>query len=549
MRLLSSLLALAFVLAGCATEPARTAADRPRLVVQFIIDGLPQWQVTQYRDQLGPGGFRRFLDEGLMFTNANYSHAYTVTAIGHATIATGAYPRTHGIIGNEWYDPATGKQVYCTADEGASIIDAKASAYGGTSPKLLLAETIGDSLKAVSPGSKVIGISAKDRGAILPAGHKGTAYMYMEENGIFASSTYYMASHPQWVKDFNAKKPADAYFRKPWTPLRAEADYAKSLPDGQAWYSTDPPGRFPIVPGANESAPNRKFYGALITSPFADQLTLDFARAAIAAEQLGRDDAPDFLSISLSGHDYINHSFGAESRISHDHVLQLDAQLAAFFADLDRTVGRGNYVAVLTADHGFMMVPEHAKSLGRDAGRFNGRAANEAVEKALVEKFGAGKWVQRFSTSGLLLDPKVIAERRAPRKDVEATAKAALLALPGVERVHTRTEMEELRVLRENRFFPDAQKTFHPERSSHLFVVMKPGWMMSSRTTGTTHGSPHDYDRHVPALFYGPGFVTAGVSARPIDVADIAPTLATLLKVPVPKQAEGRAQDLRPSPR
>jgi len=549
MRFLTSLpaLALAFIAAGCAEAPSKPAADRPRLVVQLIVDGLPQWQVTRYRDQLGSGGLRRFLDEGSMFTEAHYTNAYTVTAVGHATIATGAYPRATGIIGNEWHDPVTGAQVYCTQDESATYIDAKGSKFGGTSPKLLQAETVGDVLRTADPRSKVLGISGKDRGAIIPAGHKGTAYMFIEESGIFASTTYYMPAHPQWVKDFNAKKPADAYFRKPWTPLRGESEYGKSLADGQAWFP--PGGKFPIVPGHDVDAPGPKFYGALLVSPYADQLTFDFARAAIAAEQLGQDDAPDLLSISLSAHDYVNHSFGAESRISHDHVLQLDRQLAAFFADLDKTVGRGNYVAVLTADHGFMPVPEHTKSLGQDGGRFDSRAATAAVEKALSAKFGEGKWVRRFSTSGLLLDHALIEQKKLPRRAVEDEAKVALVALPGVHEVATRTDLEGLRVAGEMRLHSAVQKGFFPGRSADLFVTMKPNWMMSSRTTGTTHGSPHAYDTHVPILLYGPGWIPVGTYQRRVDVADIAPTLARLLKIAPPRASEGRVLEYGPGMR
>jgi hypothetical protein len=211
----------------------------------------------------------------------------------------------------------------------------------GTSPRNYKVETLGDVLRTRSPESKVIGISGKDRGAILPAGHKGTAYMYMTETGRFASSTYYMLEHPQWVTDFNAAKPADAFFKKTWAPLLPESAYARSVPDGQPWQVASGNGnRLPAVIGDKMDAPGPRFYGNLLASPFGDELTLAFARAAVQNEQLGQRGVQDILSVSLSSHDYINHAFGPESRLSHDHMLHLDRHLQAFFQFLDSRWGR-----------------------------------------------------------------------------------------------------------------------------------------------------------------------------------------------------------------
>ncbi|QJW84273.1 hypothetical protein HK414_11895 [Ramlibacter terrae] len=187
-------------------------------------------------------------------------------------------------------------------------------------------------LRRVDPKSKVIGISGKDRGAILPAGRAGTAYMYMDETGEFASSSHYMQRHPAWAEAFNRARPADRYFKAEWKPLLPEPAYAASVPDNQPWYGAGG-GKLPMTMGAADASPGQPFYAALLRSPFVDALTLDFARAAIAGEELGRDDAPDILSVSLSGHDYVNHRWSAESRLSHDHLLQLDRLLEAFFKD------------------------------------------------------------------------------------------------------------------------------------------------------------------------------------------------------------------------
>ena len=220
-------------LAGCATRPAGTLP--PRLVVMIVVDGLPQWQVTAYRDQLAPDGLARFLDKGAWFSDAHYSHAYTVTGAGHATLLTGAYPHRTGIIGNEWRDPETGAEVYCAADPSYRFIAQPKARALGTGPRNLRAESLGDVLRAASPESKVIAISGKDRGAVLPAGRSGTAYVYLPETGGFSSTTRYMESHPAWVEAFNGAKPSDRYFGKAWEPLLPDMAYARSVPDAQPW--------------------------------------------------------------------------------------------------------------------------------------------------------------------------------------------------------------------------------------------------------------------------------------------------------------------------
>lgn len=309
-----ALAGLAFVtaalLGGC-VRPDAGAPQKPRLVVFLVVDGLPQWQVLAYRDQLAADGLRRFLDRGTWYSDAHFGHAFTVTGAGHAVLLTGAYPHRTGIIGNEWLDRASGEAVYCTSDETHTYLENDTAKLAGTSPRNLLAETVGDVLRQIDPRAKVIAVSGKDRGAIPPAGKSGVAYMYMRDSGRFASSTYYLNEHPAWVRGFNAQKPADRYFRATWSPLLPEGAYAKSLPDERPWYGPD--GKLPKVYGEASDAPGPRFYRSLLTGPFADEMTIAFARAAVLGEDLGKDDATDILSVSLSGHDYVNHSWGAES--------------------------------------------------------------------------------------------------------------------------------------------------------------------------------------------------------------------------------------------
>ena len=529
-------LLLALLLAACAA-PSPTASERPRLVVFLVVDGLPQRQVLAYRDQLAPDGLARFLDRGAWFSQAHYGHAFTVTAAGHATMLTGAYPHRTGIVGNEWRDVNTGAIVYNTEDRAHGYLGHTTQPLDGTSPRNLKADTLGDVLRAADPRAKVIGISGKDRGAILPAGRTGTAYMYMASTGRFASSSYYMQQHPAWVEAFNAAKPADRWFKTEWKPLLADAAYARSLPDNQPWFGPRG-GKLPMMMGvAADDAPGPGYYSGLLRSPFGDQLALEFARAAVQGEQLGRDEVPDILIVSLSGHDYVNHAYSAESRISHDHLLHVDRLLEAFFKDLDATVGRGRYVAALTADHGFMPVPEVSRGQGLDAGRASSSQAVTQINAQLERALGATPLVQASPGSALILNRKLIAERGLNFDDVAERARAVLLQQPGFASAYTRRELE-TRSRNGAPFFDQVLKAWHPQVSGDVQYVLKPHWLSSSNVA--THGSPYEYDTNVPILLWGPPWVKPGrVDAR-VEVVDIAPTLARMLRVAPPPASEGR---------
>ncbi len=517
---------------GKATAP--TLAAKPKLVVLLVVDGLPQSQVTAYRDQLSPDGFRRFLDKGTWYANAHYSHAHTVTAVGHATVLTGAHPSATGMLSNEWRDPATGQAVYCTGDEAHTYLGHKTNRLDGTSPKNLRAESLGDVLKRLTPASKVIAISGKDRGAILPAGKTGTAYMYMAQTGSFVTTTYYMKEHPAWVTAFNAAKPADKYFKQAWKALLPEDAYKQSVADGQTWFAG--PGKLPMTFGAGD-APGANFYGSLMPSPFGDELTFDFARAAISGESLGQDDAPDILSVSLSSHDYVNHAYGAESRISHDHMLHLDRSLQAFFRDLDARVGKDNYVAVLTADHGFMPVPEYSQSLKRGGGRLNTTEMTARINATVGKTFGEGAWLLGSSGNGVLLNKALMASKSVDEKALAIAIRDLLRKEPGIGQAWLKSEVQA--GLPPGTQFADLLKNhLVADLSADIIIVPTRYWLLGSRPGGTTHGTPYDYDTHVPILVYGRG--AAGRVDTPVSVVDIAPTLAKLLDIPVPAQSAGK---------
>lgn len=535
---LAALLA-ALLLAACAVvEPPA----RPKLVLLLVVDGLPQWQVTAYRDQLAADGIARFLERGAWFGQAHYGQSVTVTAAGHATLLTGAYPHRTGIIGNEWRDVASGERVYCTGDDSASYIGHATGPLDGTSPRNLRVESLGDVLRGRDARSKVIAISGKDRGAILPAGRGGTAYMYMAASGQFASSSYYMQTHPAWVTAFNAARPADRWFKAQWQPLLPEAAYARSAPDHQPWFGSRG-GGLPMTLGApSEAAPTPAYYGALLRSPFADALALDFARAALAGEQLGRDDAPDILSVSLSSHDYVNHAWSAESRLSHDHLLQLDRLLERFLRDLDATVGRDNYVAVLTSDHGFMPNPEWSRAQGRPAGRVAASELLARVNGELERQFDAAPLVRFISASALVLDRRLLAAHKLDFAAVADAARAALVAHPAIAAAYTRAELE-AGSRAGAPLFDAMRRSWHRELSGDVQYALRPHWMPGGAVA--THGSPHAYDSHVPLMLWGPRWVRPAQVGGRVELVDLAPTLARMLGVPAPAASEGTPLPLR----
>src|SRR5215471_7490456 len=402
-------------------------AAPPKLVVVIVVDGLPQEQVLKYRDQYQPGGFNLLLQKGAWFGNAHQDHAVTLTAPGHTAVLSGAYPYQSGIIANEWTDPRTLAETYCTGDAAHTYIGEETKKLDGTSPANLRVSTVGDELRYKNGGqSRVIAVSGKDRGAILLAGKTGTAYMYMEKSGRFASSTYYMKEHPRWWETFYAGHPQDRWTGKSWTLSLPESAYARSIADGQPWFPNYR-GMGSRLPFALPAKPDAAYYARLMGTPYGDVATLDFARAAIEGENLGAGAAPDLLGVSLSTHDYVNHSFGPESRESHDHVLHLDRALASFFEYLSKRFGPDGVLIALTADHGFLNVPEYALSKGYPGVRISSANLLADLNERLAARFGAGIYARTLSYPTIILDRKLIAEKRLAPSEVEAEA-ARILA-------------------------------------------------------------------------------------------------------------------------
>jgi predicted AlkP superfamily pyrophosphatase or phosphodiesterase len=539
---LTRLLALT-ALAGSAALSAHAAVqskDQPKLVVVMVIDGLPNEQVARYRDQFAQnGGLRRLLEHGASFSNAHQAHGVTVTAVGHSAISTGAYPYRHGIINNYWYD-AEGNKVYCTEDGRFKYLGEQTDAHDGTSPRNLRVDTIGDQLRyATGNRSKVVTVSGKDRGAILLAGKTGTAYMYMEKSGDFATSSFYMQSYPAWAERFRAARPQDRYYGKSWTRLLPDAAYAGDAPDQEA--TADRPTHFPFMFTSASGKPDAKYYEKLKGSPAGDELTLEFARAAIEGENLGHNPAgvPDMLGVSLSGHDIVNHSFGPESAMSHDHLQRLDRLIGSFFGYLDQRVGLDNVLVVLTADHGFTNTPEFSQARHIDALRIDPDKLLAALDTDLAQAYGIHHLVRKSMMPDVYLDYDTIERHGLSRMEVEDRAARFLMAQPGIAHVFTRTQFEHGGAA-DTRVGVLMQRAWNRQLSGDLMVVPTAYSLFSTSKTNSSHGTPYGYDSNVPLLIMGRRWIKPGYYPGYAEIVDIAPTLAHVLHIRPPAAAEGR---------
>jgi hypothetical protein len=534
--------ACAAALASAAIPAAASSNDAtpPKLLLVMVIDGLPFEQLQRYRGQFAPdGGLRRLLEQGSYFTNAHQAHGVTVTAVGHSAVLSGAYPYRHGIIGNNWID-AGGRLVYCTEDANYKYIGEETGEHDGTSPVKLRVDTLGDQLRYASGNrSKVVAVSGKDRGAILLAGKTGTAYMFMDKTGDFASSTYYMQRHPSWAEAFNKAKPQDRWYAKSWKPLLAAGAYADDAPDPEP--SLKSPNRFPFTFYSESGEPSADYYARLKASPAIDELTLEFARAAVDGERLGSNagGATDLLAVSLSGHDYVNHAYGPESRMSHDHLQQLDRMLGSFFRYIDGRIGKDKVLVVLTADHGFANTAEFSQGFHLDARRIDTRPLLAGLERALGERFGIAGLVKNSYPPEVYLDYAAIERHGLARKEVEDAAARWLLGQPGIAEVFTRSQMEQ-GVAGKSRLGLLMQRAWHRELSGDLVLVPGAYSSFGAGDGGATHGTPWAYDTQVPLVLMGKPWIRQGAAPQYAEVVDIAPTLAHLLRLRLPAGAEGR---------
>jgi predicted AlkP superfamily pyrophosphatase or phosphodiesterase len=515
-------------------------------VLQITVDQLRGDMPTRFLDRLGDGGFRYLLDHGTRYASAHYEHANTETAVGHATLFTGADPSGHGIIANDWLDSTTGEFVYNTEDDRHHLIGKAAKSHEGISPRNLQASTIGDELVLHNEGqSRVFSVSVKDRGAILPGGHAGKAFWYSKSTGDFVTSTYYYDAEPTWMKEWNTRKPADDYRGKSWDLLNAQSTYIAADIDDRAFESGLPPmGRtFP-----HDFGDDKYFYLRLSLSPVGDALTLDFTKALLKAERLGQGEATDILAVSFSSTDYIGHLFGPSSLESEDNILRLDRVLADLLAAVDQQVGLQNTLIVLSADHGAPDAPEHVATIGMGAGRFDFDYFKKPgpLTEALEQRFGRGDLISTHSHPYLYLDPQALADAGLSADEVERFLAEELIKLPGIAYAMTRTAILEGRTSGAP-IQDKIRRSFHPKRSGNIHMVPDQYWFLHSTEEAhhmgldgiaAIHGSPWAYDTFVPIIFAG-HLVPHSTVYRRVGPHDIAATIAAYLDIKPPSASIG----------
>lgn len=551
-RRLPPVSALALLAAFAAVAPA---AEPPRLAVVIVIDQFRGDYLARFGPHFGEGGFRRLLANGVNFTNCHYRHAITLTAPGHATVLTGTTPDAHGVTANDWLDRGTWETRNCVEDPASPLVGispaelgpvaAAAPAKTGRSPRPLLAATVSDELKRLrGPKSRVFAVSNKDRSAILLGGQQAEG-AYWDENGRFVTSRHYRADLPGWVRAFNAEGRVAARFGATWDRLLDRGVYDRVQgPDDEAGEAdTAGLGRtFPRKITGGLAKPGPAFFTAFDNSPFSAEVLAEFAARAVTEEKLGRGEATDLLGVSFSQVDTAGHNFGPDSHEVMDSVLRLDRTLAGLLDHIDREVGLARCVVVVTADHGIMPLPERVQRTqpGVPAGRVKPAEMDAAAVKALEARFGAvpkgEAWFTR-DNAGIHLRPSALAVRGATAAEAAKVVREAWAALPYIAAVHTREEL--LATRRDDDGILGAlRRSYRPEGDRDVVYAFKRNFVAKSGA-GVSHGSPHDYETHVPLLFSGVG-VPRGERSEPVSVEDLAPTLSGLLGVPAPANATGR---------
>lgn len=532
------------------TTVAAAQPKRPRLVLLIAVDQFRYDYLERFGDLFGAGGLRRMMRDGGSWAECNYDHVPTETAPGHATMMTGAWPSETGIIANQWFDRIEGKSVENVRDESVRLLGG-GEKETASSPRNLLVSTLGDQLKLATAGrARVVGVSSKNRAAILPAGRMADgAYWYSTQTGTFVSSTYYFDRLPDWAAAFNAARPADKFFGAKWERLLPAAEYERRAGRDDAPWEKGTDKRtyvFPHVFNGGLQEPGPAFYGALDYSPYSNDLVLSFAEAALANEKLGADEDPDVLTVSFSANDIVGHRYGPYSHEAMDMTLRVDRQIARLLEVVDARVGLSNTVVAFTADHGVAPSPEHAVEMGLPGGRVNPADILTAVRNRIRARFGkpgdkdtTADYVQTFSNYQIYFNRAALERDGVSAEEIERVTGEALLTVPGVSRYFTRTQLLAGAVAPADALARRVLHGYSQKRSGDVVVIQEPFKYISSGTSGATHGAPYTYDTHVPLIIMGGG-LTPGRYLQPATPADIAPTLARIMNVEPPSSATGR---------
>jgi len=512
--------------------------EQPKLVVGIVVDQMRPEYLFRFYDQFGNNGFRRLMREGFFCRNTQLNYVPTYTGPGHASIYSGTTPRYHGIVSNEWYDRQTKNYQQCVGDSTEHTIGSELDKRG-VSPHNLLSTNICDELKiSTNHKAKIIAISLKDRAAVLPGGHMADGAFWFDENtGNFVTSTFYMKALPNWVNDFNAQKPAAKYLNMVWEPLLPENAYPYSLSDDND-YEAIPKGKDrPVFPydlkKLNASTPSN--YHLLFSTPFGNSLLADLAIDAIEHSGIGKNTCSDFLAISFSSTDYVGHAFGPLSKEINDTYLRLDRDIARVIDALDKTIGKGNYVLFLTADHAMAEVPKYLTDNKVPGGTLMFSELKKTADAYLSQTLGEGKWIEVVSSDQFYLNRQLIADKGLNLVQVQNLLADFLRGQKAIAQVYTENQLDGQEFTQD--IASRVQKGFYYKRSGDVAVVLEPGWIGDMKY-GSTHGSAYTYDTNIPLIWFGTG-IKSGESTIHHDVTDIAATLAIILHTKFPSACIG----------
>ncbi|MCX2451715.1 alkaline phosphatase family protein [Pedobacter sp. PLR] len=512
------------------------SVDRPKLVVGLVIDQMRWDYLYRYYSRYSTGGFKRLINEGFSAENTFIPYTPTYTACGHASIYTGSVPAINGIIGNDWYDPQLGRNVYCAEDTSVTSVGSTTMA-GVMSPKNMLTTTITDELRlATNFQGKVIGISMKDRGSILPAGHSANAaYWFDGQTGDWITSTYYMTKLPTWMQDYNKIKLVNKFYEKNWPTLYPIETYTQSTADDKNYEGKARGEQSPTFPHPLKLYMGKN-YEMIKSTPYGNTMTLDLAKLAILSEDLGKDNITDFLAVSCSSTDYVGHQYGPNSIEAEDTYLRLDKDLADFFDYLDNKVGKGNYLFFLSADHGAAHVPGFMAENKLPGGTVDDAPVMKELNGRLEANFGIKKAVIKSMNNQIYFDHKLIKNAKADFDAIKAFS---------IEFLKTQTGFMDAVDLNKvgASSLPEPIKTriangYNARRSGDIYFTLQSNYFDSSSKTGTTHGSWNPYDSHIPCVFMGWN-VKPGKTNKTHYMTDIAATLAAMLHIQMPSGCVG----------
>lgn len=537
MKLLNTLLALLLVGGSFAQQ-----SNSPKLVVGIVVDQMCYEYLYRYYDKYCDGGFKLMMEKGTNCRNTNYNYIPTYTGPGHASIYTGTTPNNHGIVGNDWYDRRNSAPIYCVEDNSVQTVGSD-SDYGKFSPIHLKANTITDQLKLTYPQAKVISMSIKNRGSILPGGHLSDgSYWYDFDSGNFVTSTFFTNELPKWVEKFNGKKQVDDYLKQEWNTLLDIKTYTESGPDNRPYEHLLPGKETPTFPyNLKEMTNDSLDYDLFVYTPFANTYLTDFAMASIKEENLGTDGQTDMLCISYSSPDIIGHVFGPYSVEIEDVYIRLDLEIKRLIDELNKQVGEGEYTIFLTADHAVVPVPQFLVDRKLPGGYVFLKPLKKGLKAATEKEFGADL-IEEEENLNIYLNRHRMDSLDVDSEDVEEFVADYLLKVDGIKRVFTSEDMREAG--NDDEWKDMVRRGYHHRESGDVIFILEPGYLPKKKDSekarkGTSHGSAFSYDTHVPLLWYGKGAPAEEVFDD-IDITDIAATLAHIMYLQKPNAMTGK---------